>query len=171
MPEFVYTIEVTRMPEGSVNEDGSLNLAWEPKNWPAIRADLKRARIMRPDETRFFWPLSDKIYTSKSSCQKRVKLLQQYGAEAHLVRARLKWEDPRYVCPRCHGMIPDNAAPGTHSGARSRTSKKTDIEICSACGDDEAMRQYEENTLVPRSQWPVADPHKYASTKPIRRAS
>lgn len=162
MPEFVYAIEITGMPEGSINEDGSYNLDWEPEGWPAIRADLKRANVMRPDETRFFWPLSDKIYTSKSSAQKRIKLLREYGAEAHLVRSRLKWEDPRFVCPRCLGMIPNNESPGLYDGALSRVSKRSEIQVCSACGNDEAMRQYQSNVLIPRSQWPVKDAHAYA---------
>lgn len=45
------------------------------------------------------------------------------------------------VCPRCYGWIPSNAAPGEYPGAISRLDNVT--EICSQCGSEEAMLQWE----------------------------
>lgn len=42
------------------------------------------------------------------------------------------------VCPRCDGFIPNNETPGLYPGALSRLDNKT--EICSECGQDEALR-------------------------------
>jgi len=43
-------------------------------------------------------------------------------------------------CPRCGGFIPNNETPGAYPGALSRIDNKT--EICSACGEDEALEEY-----------------------------
>lgn len=45
-----------------------------------------------------------------------------------------------YKCPRCKGYIPNNVDIGQYCGALSRLDNKT--EICSACGQDEALEQY-----------------------------
>lgn len=47
--------------------------------------------------------------------------------------------DP-FTCPRCLGDIPSTAHRGEYPGATSRYDNKT--EVCSACGHDEAMRQF-----------------------------
>lgn len=44
------------------------------------------------------------------------------------------------LCPRCGGYIPNNEEPGKYPGALSRWDNST--EICSACGTDEAMKQF-----------------------------
>lgn len=95
MRKYVWAVEITAMPEGSVTEDGSFTPGWEPENWPEERAALKRANLMRPEETEFFWPVMDKVYMSRSTAKKRADLLERYGATAHVVRSRLVWEDPR----------------------------------------------------------------------------
>lgn len=95
MREYVYAVEVTGMPKEAFSEDGSRNLDWEPEGWPAYREELKKAGLMRPDETRFFWPRTDRIYQSKSTAQSRVRLMEKYGATAHVVQSRLEWEDVR----------------------------------------------------------------------------
>lgn len=58
------------------------------------------------------------------------------------------------VCPRCLGYIPNNLTPGKYIGAISRIA---DEEICSDCGEEEAVVG-----LIPRSQWPIVYyDHKY----------
>lgn len=46
----------------------------------------------------------------------------------------------KYTCPRCGGGIPNDIDRGAYCGALSRLDNKT--EICSACGQDEAMEDY-----------------------------
>jgi hypothetical protein len=58
------------------------------------------------------------------------------------------------VCPRCNGLIPNNQNPGAYPGALSRADNKT--EICSACGEDEALGQFFEGRLASVEEWPVA---------------
>jgi hypothetical protein len=45
--------------------------------------------------------------------------------------------------------------------AMSRTTPERDIEICSPCGSDEAMRANAIGYLIPVAEWPVVDPHAY----------
>lgn len=92
MREFVWSVRVTAMPEGSIREDGSFDPAWAPENWTEEMASLKRAGIMRPEETDFFWPVMDKVYMARSTAKKRAELLERYGATASIVRSPLKWE-------------------------------------------------------------------------------
>jgi hypothetical protein len=47
-------------------------------------------------------------------------------------------------------------------GAISRTDNKT--EICSNCGEDEALKDYYDGGCEPQSAWPVADRYKIATT-------
>ena len=44
-----------------------------------------------------------------------------------------------FVCPRCGGGVPTDERRGEYEGALSRIA---DLEICSNCGDDEAMRDF-----------------------------
>jgi ribosomal protein S27AE len=44
-------------------------------------------------------------------------------------------------CPRCGGSIPNNETPGMYPGALSRYDNAT--EICSECGTQEAMIQFQ----------------------------
>jgi hypothetical protein len=44
-------------------------------------------------------------------------------------------------CPRCEGFIPNNDTPGAFAGAISRLDDET--EICSSCGVEEALLQYQ----------------------------
>lgn len=100
MREYVWAVEVTAMPEGAFTDDGRPTPGWEPPNWAEERASLKRANLMRPEETEFFWPSMDKIYMSRSTAKKRADLLERYGATAHVVRSKLNWEDPRKPAPQ-----------------------------------------------------------------------
>lgn len=60
------------------------------------------------------------------------------------------------VCPRCLGGVPNDDQRGAYPGALSRVA---DVEICSLCGEDEAVAilftQGEFNGLVPQSEWPI----------------
>lgn len=59
------------------------------------------------------------------------------------------------TCPRCstHDWIPNNKTPGAYMGALSRADNKT--EICSACGEDEALKDFFEGGCEPVEAWPV----------------
>lgn len=59
------------------------------------------------------------------------------------------------TCPRCieHRWIPNNDKPGAYPGAISRADNAT--EICSACGEDEALKDYFDGGCEPLSEWPV----------------
>lgn len=58
------------------------------------------------------------------------------------------------ICPRCQSdWIPNNAQPGAYPGAISRADNKT--EICSACGEDEAMKDFFAGGCETVEQWPA----------------
>lgn len=63
------------------------------------------------------------------------------------------------ICPRCGGGVPTDENKGAYMGALSRVA---DIEICSLCGEDEAVAAIftkgEFNGLVPQSEWPIDRP-------------
>lgn len=50
------------------------------------------------------------------------------------------------ICPRCGGFIPNNNNPGAYPGALSRLDNKT--EICSECGEQEALENYYDGEIV-----------------------
>lgn len=55
-------------------------------------------------------------------------------------------------CPRCtHTYDPDTAA-------RSRVTLARDIDICPACGTEEAHRDTRGLAPVPHGEWPVTPP-------------
>lgn len=59
------------------------------------------------------------------------------------------------ICPRCAtNWIPCNEHPGEYPGAISRADNET--EICSACGNDEAMQDYTQGGCTPVKYWPLA---------------
>jgi hypothetical protein len=47
------------------------------------------------------------------------------------------------TCPRCGNFIPNNDHPGEYPGALSRYSERGMIEVCSQCGEEEALIQFE----------------------------
>ena len=55
-------------------------------------------------------------------------------------------------CPRCGGAIPNNEHPGAYPGALSRWDNAT--EVCSACGDAEAMLQFSGESIAPDGPHP-----------------
>lgn len=58
------------------------------------------------------------------------------------------------ICPRCRtNWIPNNEHPGEYPGALSRADNRT--EICSACGNHEAVQDWIDGGCDPVSSWPV----------------
>jgi hypothetical protein len=57
------------------------------------------------------------------------------------------------ICPRCMGYIPNAEFAGMYPGALSRTDNKT--EICSECGQMEALEDYSGNGPLSQSHWMV----------------
>lgn len=66
------------------------------------------------------------------------------------------------ICPRCNGLVPSNLNPGAYPGAMSRATEYRDIEVCSRCGTDEAIRQVETGSVEMVANWPLINPHFYA---------
>lgn len=56
-----------------------------------------------------------------------------------------------HTCPRCLGGIPNNLQRGEYVGALSRTDNKT--EICSECGQLEAMEDFFGDGITPQVDW------------------
>lgn len=62
-----------------------------------------------------------------------------------------------FLCPRCGGLIPSNEEWGRYMGALSRhtrTREVTPVEVCSACGTEEALEQHF-GELTPLSEYPI----------------
>ena len=58
------------------------------------------------------------------------------------------------ICPRCQdNWIPCNERPGEYPGAIARADNKT--EICSACGEDEALKDFFDGGCESVDKWPV----------------
>jgi len=57
------------------------------------------------------------------------------------------------ICPRCTHFIPNDENPGAYTGAISRVDNST--EICSSCGQDEALQQIFGDGLTPLQKWPI----------------
>lgn len=55
------------------------------------------------------------------------------------------------LCPRCGGYIPNNLQPGVYPGAISRLDNET--EICSACGQAEALEEFLGPEIMPKELW------------------
>lgn len=72
------------------------------------------------------------------------------------------------VCPRCGGAVPDEENVGKHPGAMSRVA---DVEICSLCGEDEALAAlFTEGAfsgLVPQDEWPISRKDVEDRMKPL----
>jgi len=51
----------------------------------------------------------------------------------------------KFICPRCGGLIPSNEEWGKYVGALSRHTRSRGVppvEVCSACGTEEAIEQH-----------------------------
>jgi hypothetical protein len=69
-----------------------------------------------------------------------------------------KEKKPNIDCPRCEGFIPNNETPGYYCGALSRADNKT--EICSECGNEEAMEDWNYKFVTPVNHWPILSERK-----------
>jgi hypothetical protein len=63
------------------------------------------------------------------------------------------------VCPRCEGAIPNAGWPGMFPGAISRYDNRT--EICSDCGLEEAVAEWQGEALVGPTEWPLYKDNRY----------
>lgn len=57
------------------------------------------------------------------------------------------------ICPRCLGGVPNNSNIGEYVGALSRTDNLT--EICSGCGELEALEDLQWGSPLPQVDWAV----------------
>lgn len=55
-------------------------------------------------------------------------------------------------CPRCGGLVPNSSMVGKYPGALSRVA---DYEICSSCGEDEAMRDFAKQPPIGLGDWVI----------------
>lgn len=71
----------------------------------------------------------------------------------------MSWERAKdHICPRCGGDVPTAEHKGEYPGAVSRVAH---VEICSACGVDEALMEFLDGATHPRSAWPI-ESHRYS---------
>lgn len=91
--DYLYRVRVTAYPEGAfecidIEED-----IWEPvPGWRPVgwRPEGNYAQIMGTSE--FVWPVTNRVYGSRSTAKKRADLLEQYGATAFVERSsRIEW--------------------------------------------------------------------------------
>jgi len=57
------------------------------------------------------------------------------------------------ICPRCLNGVPNNEEIGRYIGALSRTDNLT--EICSSCGELEALEDLQWGSPRPQEDWLV----------------
>ena len=58
------------------------------------------------------------------------------------------------TCPRCLGDVPDALNKGKYPGALSRVAE---VEICSNCGLDEALKDFRGDKPVKAENWPITE--------------
>lgn len=97
MTDYLYRVVVTKMPEGSHWEqeldDGTLIGGpvdgWAPAGW---KPEGNYVEIL--GTTEFVWPVTNKLYKSRSTANKRAALMRRYGAECEVQRSsRITWPD------------------------------------------------------------------------------
>ncbi|GJO50152.1 hypothetical protein [Mycobacterium marinum] len=99
--DYLYRVRVVRYPDGAFQHIGPIDREhpedsiWEPvPGWrpPGWRPVGNYTQIMGTDE--FVWPVTNKVYGSRSTAQKRADLLESYGATAIVERSsRISWPD------------------------------------------------------------------------------
>lgn len=57
-----------------------------------------------------------------------------------------------FVCPRCGGSVPNDQNKGDYPGALSRV---TNHEICSQCGMEEAIRDFNKLAPIGLGDWHI----------------
>ena len=92
--DYLYRVRVTRYPDGSheVLPDGETwrpTPGWLPPGWRPVG---RYAEIMGTAE--FVWPVTNKVYGSRRTAQKRADLLESFGATAVVERSsRITWPE------------------------------------------------------------------------------
>lgn len=99
--DYLYRVRIVRYPDGSwepasaVDPDHPEDAVWMPvPGWrpPGWRPVGNYTQIMGTDE--FVWPVTNKVYASRATAQKRADLLESYGATAVVERSsRISWPD------------------------------------------------------------------------------
>lgn len=94
--DYLYRVRVIRYPEGSFEcIDAAADIwiptpGWRPSGWRPVG---NYTQIMGTDE--FVWPVTNRVYGSRSTATKRKKLLESYGATAVVEQSsRIVWPDP-----------------------------------------------------------------------------
>lgn len=101
--DYLYRVRVIEYPKGALtsvdadNEQLILTPGWHPPNW---RPERNYVQIMGTDQ--FVWPVTNKVYGSRSTAKKRADLLASYGATVVIERSSpISWfdSDPVEVAP------------------------------------------------------------------------
>lgn len=95
-PERLYRVRVDSYPAGAFYQPNpEVDDYWEPTpGWtpPGWRPEGRYVEIMGTSE--FVWPVTNKVYQSRSTAKKRADLLERYGAKAEVERSsRITWPD------------------------------------------------------------------------------
>lgn len=93
--DYLYRVRVTRYPDGAFEcIDAAADIwiptpGWHPPGW---RPAGNYVQIMGTDQ--FVWPVTNKVYASRTTAKKRADLLESYGATAVVERSsRITWPD------------------------------------------------------------------------------
>lgn len=94
--EYLYRVRVISYPDGAYEPVDPECEVWMPvPGWrpPGWRPVGNYTEIMGTDE--FVWPVTNKVYGSRATAQKRADLLESYGAGAVVERSsRIVWPEP-----------------------------------------------------------------------------
>ncbi|MFF1392089.1 hypothetical protein [Rhodococcus erythropolis] len=93
-PQFLYRVRVERYPAGAFHQPNpEIDDYWEPTpGWAPAgwRPEGRYVEIMGTSD--FVWPVTNKVYHSRSTAKKRAALLESYGATADVERSsRITW--------------------------------------------------------------------------------
>jgi hypothetical protein len=109
--EWLYRVRITDFPEGALTRiadaHGSAPDKWSDDEWdewsdvwiltpgwrpPGWQPEGNYVQIMGTDE--FVWPVTNKVYGSRSTAKKRADLLESYGAKVVIERSsRITWPE------------------------------------------------------------------------------
>lgn len=89
--DYLYRVRVIRYPDGAfepIAPDVWIPVpGWRPPGWRPVG---NYTEIMGTDE--FVWPVTNKVYGSRSTAQKRASLLESFGATVAVERSsRITW--------------------------------------------------------------------------------
>lgn len=100
-PDFLYRVRVIRYPDGAFEPYGPVDpqhpedaiwgpvSGWAPPGW---RPEGRYVEMLGTSE--FVWPVTNKIYRSRSTAKRRADLLESYGATVVVERSsRITWPE------------------------------------------------------------------------------